>query len=70
MITPYSLHTVFPHAHEIRLSSFTASDLVADRALRGSTVMVQDVPQGVDIDDFLDLLELEDALVSLSECFI
>ena len=63
-IAPYSLHTIFPNAHEIRLSRFTASDLVSDRSLRGSTVMVQDVSQDVDIDEFLNLLELEDELVS------
>lgn len=63
-IAAYSLHTLFPNAHEIRLSSFTAGDLVADRSFGGSTVMVQ-ISQDGDIDDFFDLLELEDAVVSL-----
>ena len=53
---PFTLHTVLPRVHEIRLSMYTASDLLSERSVKGSTVMVQDAGEA-DLNEFLDLLD-------------
>lgn len=52
---PFTLHTML-RQHILTLSSFTADDLLCDRSLRGTIVMVQDACE-VDFDVFFNLLD-------------